>query len=92
VEEGATDPRAGGATGDVVSPTVRWQLRVNPMACIGSGSCAGIAPRHFRLDGHISTPVQDIVPPDDAVLAAADSCPAEAIHIVDAATGTAVSP
>ena len=92
MEEGATDPGAGGSPGDVVSAVVRWRLSVDAEACIGSGSCAGIAPHHFRLEGHVSMPLHEIVPPHDAVLAAAESCPAEAILVVDATTGTDVSP
>ncbi len=58
---------------------IAWFLRVDAAACIGSGSCTGLAPRHFRLDGHTATPVNELVPPDDDVMAAVDSCPAEAI-------------
>jgi ferredoxin len=79
VATGTVDPGSGGAACDVV---IRWRLRVDAAACIGSGSCAGIAPRHFRLDGPTATPVSESVLPDDDVLAAADSCPAEAITVV----------
>jgi ferredoxin len=73
----------------LVSP--RWRLRVDADACIGSGSCAGIAPRHFRLDGHVSTPVRETVAPDESVIAAAESCPAEAIFVYDTTDGSLVS-
>jgi len=89
MEEAATDPRTGGSTGDVVIP--RWRLSVDAAACEGSGCCAGIAPSHFRLEEWISTPINEIVSPDDAVLAAAETCPAEAIRVVDASTGAPVN-
>jgi ferredoxin len=60
-------------------------------ACIGSGSCVGIAPRHFRLDGSVSIPICETVSPDESVIAAADSCPTEAIVVYDAADGSVVS-
>lgn len=75
---GTADPGSGCASGDLVT---RWRVRVDAAACIGSGSCLGIAPRHFRLDGHTATAVSELVPPDDDLLAAADSCPAEAITV-----------
>ena len=64
-----------------------WKLSVSP-ACIGSGVCAGTAPRHFEIgpDGHSA------VEPDDAVLGAAASCPMEAITVTDAETGAPVEP
>ena len=87
---GTVDPGSGGIAGDLVTAgdvtaddaVSRWRIRVDPQACIGSGSCAAVAPRHFRWDGHTSVPVDDVVPPDDDVLAAADTCPAEAITVL----------
>ncbi len=76
---GTTDPGSGSAAGDVVT---RWRVRVDPVACIGSGGCAALAPRHFRLDASTATPVNELVAPDDDVRAAADFCPAEAITVV----------
>jgi ferredoxin len=69
-----------------------WKLSVSP-ACIGSGVCAGTAPRHFEIgpDGH-SHPLASAVEPDDAVLGAAASCPMEAITVTDAETGATVEP
>jgi len=67
-----------------------WSISVSP-ACIGSGVCAGTAPRHFEIgpDGR-SHPLASPVEPDDAVLGAAASCPMEAISVTDTDTGMPV--
>jgi ferredoxin len=63
-----------------------WRVTVND-ACVGSGMCIGIAPRHFRLDADDrSHPVNAETEPDDSVLDAATSCPMEAISITDLET------
>jgi ferredoxin len=61
----------------------RWQIEVDREACIGTGMCASSAAAHFRLEGGKSTPLQESVEPDDAVLDAAESCPMEAIFVRD---------
>jgi ferredoxin len=67
-----------------------WKITVSP-ACIGSGVCAGTAPKHFTIgpDGR-SRPLASPVDPDDAVLGAAESCPLEAITLTDAGTGAPI--
>ncbi|MEU3710250.1 ferredoxin [Streptomyces catenulae] len=71
----------------------RWHVDVDRGVCIGSGMCAATAPDHFRLDtarqSHPSTPETDAT---DPVLAAAESCPVEAIIITLAGGGKAVFP
>jgi ferredoxin len=69
-----------------------WKITVLP-ACIGSGVCAGTAPKHFALgpDGR-SRPLASPVEPDDAVLGATASCPMEAIAVTDADTGAPIDP
>jgi ferredoxin len=67
-----------------------WKITVSP-ACIGSGVCAGTAPRHFGLGpDNRSRPLGSPVEPDDVVLDAAASCPMEAIAVTDADTGAPV--
>jgi ferredoxin len=63
----------------------RWKVTVNRDACLGSGICAGTAPRHFRLDNGKSRPLQENIEPDDIVLDTAGTCPAEAIIVYNAA-------
>jgi ferredoxin len=67
-----------------------WKITVSP-DCIGSGVCAGSAPRHFAIgpDGR-SRPLASPVEPDDIVLGAAVSCPMEAIAVTDADTGAPI--
>jgi ferredoxin len=67
-------------------------VAVDREQCIGSGSCAGIAPLHFRLTGDRAEPVAELIAPDDSVRGAADVCPAEAITVADAATGALIAP
>ncbi len=61
----------------------RWTIKVDRAACIGSGSCAGIAPAHFRLEDGKSRAIDETVAPEDSVLDAANLCPAEAISLHD---------
>jgi ferredoxin len=65
--------------------TEHWKITVNRDICLGSGLCAGTAPRHFRLDDGRSRAIQEDIEPDDNVLDVADTCPAEAITVYDAA-------
>ncbi|MGC4876061.1 ferredoxin [Micromonospora sp. DT43] len=60
--------------------------------CIGTSICAGTAPEHFRLVGGLSAPLVDVVAPTEATLAAADSCPVEAITVRDATDGRLIAP
>jgi ferredoxin len=63
----------------------RWKVTVDRDACLGSGICAGTAPRHFRLDDGRSRALHEDIEPDDIVLDVADTCPAEAITVHDVA-------
>lgn len=62
-----------------------WRITVDRDACMGSGGCTTTAPEHFRLEGGRSRPVSEVIDPDDSVLDAAATCPAEAIAVCDAA-------
>jgi ferredoxin len=62
----------------------RWRVTVDRGACLGSGLCAGSAPKHFRLEDGRSRPVEELIEPDEVVLDAAEMCPAEAISVYDA--------
>jgi ferredoxin len=62
----------------------QWRIAVDRDVCVGSGSCAGIAPGHFRLDRDRSCAIKEWVEPDELVLDAADSCPTEAISVYGA--------
>ncbi|GGR03078.1 ferredoxin [Streptomyces netropsis] len=71
----------------------RWQVEVDRSVCVGSGMCAGLAPWAFRLDtarqSHPTEPETDAAAP---VLAAAESCPVEAITLRALGDGAAVFP
>ena len=69
-----------------------WRIELDRRDCISSGVCVGIAPRHFEVDEDGTRPVATRVVPDNAVVDAAESCPAEAITVVDEADGTLVAP
>lgn len=69
-----------------------WQITVDH-TCIGSGSCAGLAPDRFELDdmeGRAHPVRSEVDPDDEAVLDAMASCPMEAIRVLDLATGEPV--
>jgi ferredoxin len=69
-----------------------WRVEVSG-DCIGSGVCAGTAPRHFALgEDNRSHPLSSPVAADEAVLDAAASCPMEAIRVTDADTGEEIQP
>lgn len=68
-----------------------WKIEVSD-ACIGSGMCSAIAPDEFDLSSGYAEPVSAEMAEDEALLDAADSCPASAITVTDTATGTVVGP
>jgi ferredoxin len=77
-------------SGGPTRPT-RWRVEV-ATDCLGSGMCVVAASRYFHLvDGH-SRAQHRQVEPDDAVLAAAELCPINAIEVFDADTGAEVIP
>jgi ferredoxin len=69
----------------------RWRISVDD-TCIGSAVCAGTLPGQFRLVGDKSEPVEPEIDADDEVLAVAESCPMEAIRVVEVATGRQLAP
>lgn len=70
----------------------RWAVTVDHGRCLGTGVCVAFAPGRFRLTGYRSNPVVSPLPQDDQVLAAAESCPMEAIEVRDLVTGRRVAP
>ena len=68
-----------------------WKITVNRDACLGSGLCAAAAPQHFRLESGKSSTLHEDIEPDDIVLDVADTCPAEAIIVYNAA-GDPIAP
>jgi len=71
----------------------RWRVEVDRSVCIGSGMCIGSAPTDFKLDaGRQSHPRAEAMDASDEILEAAESCPVEAISIVEIASGKTVFP
>lgn len=71
----------------------RWQVEVDRSICIGSAQCLHHAPDNFRLDtGRQSHPVEPETDANEKVLAAAESCPVEAIMITLLGSGEPVFP
>lgn len=71
----------------------RWAVSVDADACTGSGLCVGCAPAYFELSAaQRSTVIESVVDPDDAISAAAECCPMEAIRVSDAETGELIHP
>ncbi|MFF4573778.1 ferredoxin [Streptomyces sp. NPDC001410] len=60
----------------------RWHVEVDRSVCIGSAQCLHHAPDGFRLDSaRQSHPVEPDTDASEQLLAAAESCPVEAIMI-----------
>ncbi|RMB86997.1 ferredoxin [Streptomyces shenzhenensis] len=71
----------------------RWHVEVDRSVCIGSAQCVHRAPDGFRLDtGRQSRPVEADTDASEQLLAAAESCPVEAIVITLSAGGESVFP
>ena len=70
----------------------RWRIIVDQHSCIGSGVCVGDLPHRFRIVNDRSQPIDSEIEADEEVLAAADSCPREAIRVVEVATGELLAP
>lgn len=69
-----------------------WQVTVEN-TCVGSGMCAAIASRFFRLDDdEQSRPLAREIQPDDSVRDAMAACPMEAIVVTDTRTGELIDP
>ncbi|MDY7231195.1 ferredoxin [Hyalangium rubrum] len=69
----------------------RWRVRVTE-SCAGCGLCVIAADRYFHLVDDYSQAQHTEVDPDEAVIAAAELCPMNAIEVVDAETGAEVVP
>ncbi|MEU4032863.1 ferredoxin [Streptomyces collinus] len=71
----------------------RWHVEVDRSVCIGSAQCLHHAPDGFRLDtGRQSHPVEPEADAGEQLLAAAESCPVEAITLTLAVSGEPVFP
>jgi len=71
----------------------RWKVTVDRHVCVRTGLCAATAPREFVLDENgQGRPTADTLVASEDVAEVAESCPVEAITIVDAVTGAQVFP
>jgi ferredoxin len=71
----------------------RWHVEVDRSVCIGSAQCVHHAPDGFHLDtGRQSRPADPETDANEKVLAAAESCPVEAIVITLLGSGEPVFP
>ncbi|MER5183751.1 ferredoxin [Streptomyces sp. NPDC002896] len=71
----------------------RWKVTVDPRVCVRTGLCAASAPREFQLDERgQGRATAEPLPASEEILEVAESCPIEAISIVDADTGEGVFP
>ncbi|MFF2625457.1 ferredoxin [Kitasatospora griseola] len=75
-----------------MTDTTRWRLEADHHSCAGTGICAGIAPDHFRVvDGRTVLSAEE-TRPDETLRDAVESCPMEALRILDADSGEVVAP
>lgn len=66
-----------------------YRIEIDEGACSAHGDCVAIAPGVFALE---ETAVVIGDGPDDAILAAAEACPALAIAVIDGETGEEIFP
>lgn len=70
-----------------------WRVEVDRSICIGSGMCVACAPDDFSLGtGLQAAPRAEEMDASEKVMEAAESCPVEAISVVDAGTGATLFP
>jgi len=73
--------------------TQQWNATVNPRVCVRTGLCVATAPDEFDVDDDgRGRPSADTQPASPTLLDAAESCPVEAITLIDSATGERVFP
>jgi ferredoxin len=71
----------------------KLSITVNKVRCIASGDCIENAPGVFQFDADDKSEVFNPTgAPDDVIVAAARSCPAKAITVVNEDTGAQLFP
>ena len=71
----------------------KLKITIDREECIGDGACESEAPETFVMDDESKAIVTEVPGDDfDAIIAAAESCPVDCIHIVDTETGEKLCP
>lgn len=71
----------------------KYKIIVDRSLCIGAASCVAVGANTFALDDkNIAVVTNPNGDDDDTVLAAAQSCPVDAIILIDKATGDQIWP
>lgn len=71
----------------------KLKITIDRDECIGDGACVDDAPNTFSLDDEDKAKVADVPGDDqDAILAAAQSCPVDCITVVDEESGKQLYP
>jgi len=72
---------------------VALRIVVDRLRCIGAGNCVDAAPGVFQLDEKdISVIINPFGAPPDTIVTAAESCPVDAIKIIDEQAGQQLYP
>lgn len=61
--------------------TDKVKVIVDPQRCVGSGTCVGIAPRTFVIEGGVAVAETEMHEVSEDLLDAVASCPVEAIRL-----------
>lgn len=69
------------------------RIVVDRLRCIGAGNCVDTAPEVFQLDEKdISIIINPVGALPDTIITAAESCPVDAIRIIDEQAGQQLYP
>ena len=69
------------------------RIVVDRLRCIGAGNCVDAAPGVFQLDEkELSIIINPFGAPPDTIVTAAESCPVDAIKIIDEQAGQQLYP
>lgn len=69
------------------------KVHIDRTKCIGAANCVGMAPKTFQLDDKKKAVVQDpSAYGDETLYEAAESCPTEAVQLLDEKTGEKLFP
>lgn len=87
-----TNPHAADGAGKETAAAVDGVRVSITSQCVGTTMCTTVAPALFEMTGGRSRPRRAVVSRSDELWDAVESCPVQAIEVVDTATDSSVGP